>query len=264
MKLAEVEATTSQEKLDKWNSETLKHLFRIYFGILKHNPTPSLLPSVMAGLSRHAHRIGIEYFADLLQSLRQMMQLRGAEELDVISSLHCINTVDRIYSINENLAAMDLKYFYNSLFRQLARLSSMDSSLIVWDDLQGPLSTCLTNLFHPKRIIPSLRVAAFVQRLADLALVFIKSEVLAGPAVFLIENIKTILTHHVKAQGVLDPEPFGQGTYLPICEDPDLCNPYSRTLLPLLSEIGSLDQRGGKKIRHLIDEILKLSPNHKQ
>ncbi|PJF17206.1 hypothetical protein PSACC_03004 [Paramicrosporidium saccamoebae] len=250
--MAEAEAIVSKEELNKWNSESLKYLFRIYFGVLKHAPEPELLPPILAGLARHSHRIGVEYFVDLLQALKRLME--DHTNLDVIPALHCILTVDRIYSINENLAAMDLKFFYNALFRQIGKLCCP----LDWDLVQKPLQGCISALFHPKRIIPTIRVAAFVQRMADVSLVFLNTNQ-PGPAVFMVDNIKSILTHHNRARGILDRDPFGQGAYMPSCEDPDLCNPQSRSLYDILIAIKTKDSRQGK-LHTLISEIIKLTP----
>lgn len=252
-KMAEAEAIVTKEELNKWNSETLKYLFRVYFGILKSSPKTELLPPILAGLARHSHRIGVEYFVDLLQSLKRLLETNDG--LDLVASLHCILTVDRIHSINENLSAMDLKFFYNCLFRQLGRLIR-EPNHYNWDSLQIPLQSCLNTLFHPKRIIPAVRSSAFVQKLADTADAFLDAG-LAGPAVFMIDNMKTILTHHNKAQSVLDREPFGQGVYLKTCDDPDLCNPYTRSLYDVLVAIKNKDNKRGK-LPSLIDSILKL------
>lgn len=271
-RLAEAEGIVSREELNKWNAETLKFLFRIYFGVLKHNPAPDLLPPVLAGLARHAHRIGVEYFTDLLQALRRLMEAGmrdGASrrlepepepesELDLVPALHCILTVDRIYAVNENLAAMDLKFFYNSLFRQLGRLARSPQTHD-WDAVQRPLQSCLSNLFHPKRHLPALRVASFGQRLADLAQSFVGVGMM-GPAVFAVENLRDILTHHERARAVLDREPFGQGAYLPACDDPDLCNPFSRSLYDILVAVRMREQQPRGKLRTLIDEVLKMAP----
>jgi nucleolar complex protein 3 len=271
-KMAEAEIVVSKEEQTKWNRETLKYLFRVYFGILKKNPQRELLPSVMAGLARHSHRIGVEYFADLLQSLRAIL---NDEHLELVPALQCILTVDRIYAINENLAAMDLKAFYNALFVQLGRLTD-NPGAFDWDEVKLPLQNCLNALFHPKRILPVIRVAAFVQRLADAAISY-AGRSMEGPATFMLDGLRTILTHHTRARSVLDREPFGQGTYLLKCTDPDLCNPHTRSLYDVLirlknsvemkGPVGVKESRSGKsstpkdtKISTVIQEILKLSP----
>lgn len=269
-KLAEAEEVVSQEELGKWSAESLKHLFRIYFGVLKHAPTAERLPPILAGLARHSHRIGLEYFTDLLQALRRLLEERNsggvssaeAPALDLIPALHCILTIDKIYSINENLAAMDLKFFYNALYRQLGRLAQQPRQW-EWDRVQDPLQGCLANLFHPKRHLPAPRVAAFTQRLGDLALALQGAE-LPGPTAFAIEHIKTILTHHPRAAGVLDQEPFGQGAYLVTCDDPDLCNPYSRSLYHILRQCQSRERQQAPgttgKIASLVQAVLRLAP----
>lgn len=268
----EAEAATSQEQMTKYSREVLKHLFRIYFGILKENPRPALLPAVLGGLSRHAHRIGVEYFVDLLQSLRQLMEPRGTiskqeeGEIDLVPALHCILTVDRIYAINENLAAMDLKFVYNSLYRQLLRMQR-DPKKWSWEEVANPLQACLSSLFHPKRILPAVRTAAFVQRLVDVAQALLRAsgvegeaplKSFVGPAAFMLDHVKGLLTHQVKTRDVLDPEPFGQGAYRIDSDDPDLSNPFARPMLSILE--GLKAGPSPPKIKMLVNEIATLRP----
>lgn len=254
-RMAVAEAEVSREERERWNSDSLKHLFRIYFGVLKHAPRPDLLPPVLAGLARHAHRIGVEYFADLLQSLRRLMDVPdGAGEMDIVPSLHCIVTVDRIHGMNESLAAMDLKFFYHALFRQIGRLAAAPHAC-PWDTACAPLQACLETLFHPKRHLPVVRVAAFAQRIADAASAYLAAG-LYPAAVALLDHLRALLTHHTKAQSVLDREPFGQGAYAALCADPDLCNPFARSLHDVLVDLKNRDAQG--RLRAVAEQTLRL------
>ncbi len=280
-KMAEAEETVSKEERQRWNSESTKHLFRIYFGILKCGHSRALLPPLLEGLSRHAGRVSIEYFSDLLHSLRTLLTASyggGEEPLDVTSMLHCILTVDRIYAINENLAAMDLKHFYIALFAQLPRIAShmatagakggatAAEAATFWAKVSVPLQQCLTSLFHAKRHVPAVRTAAFLQRMADAVKVLMQARETAGCAAFFLENMRNILAGHRRGASVLDVEPFGQGAYAPSCSDPDLCNPFARSLYTFLLALKAAPAPHGPdgKIIEYIGQILRLAPDAKE
>ncbi len=78
-----------------------------------------------------------------------------------------------------------------------------------------------------------------------------------GPTAFMLDHVKSLLTHQVKARAVLDREPFGQGAYRAEGDDPDLSNPFARPMLPVLEELGA---GTSPKIRALVDDILALQP----
>lgn len=296
-KMAAMEEAASVEDRTAWNRENIKHLFRIYFGVLKFAPKASLLPPVLAGLSRHAHKISVEYFVDLLQSLRGFLQntannnnsnsnsmLLDEKPLGVAPLLYCILTVDRIYARHENLAAMDLKFIYNSFFTQLKRIPNVFSQANKgaeggesWEDINKPLMNCIEALFHPKRIIPHVRLAAFCQRIGDVIYACLvlhqkgkQQEIqleIANAITCLMTCLKQILSTHQRPGShrgsILDREVFGQGNYLDSCDDPDLCNPFSRSLLVFLENkvkplLTVKDLQSLRAARSALEEILKM------
>jgi hypothetical protein len=153
---------------------------------------------------------------------------------------------------------MDLKFCYDSLFRLLERLRCDRGIAIHWDKLQSPLGQCFAALFHPKRSLSAIRVAAFVQKLTDIAISSLDN---VNVTVYLVDSIKSILTNHPNGRAILDDEAFGSGSYQISCIDPDLCNPFSRSLLPLLRNIKSAAGKGSKKIVSIIDGIMALRPD---
>jgi nucleolar complex protein 3 len=80
----------------------------LYFRILK-NPTPSrLLPSALSGISKFAHLVNIDFFKDLMKTLKEIIQKEEdlaanvAEPIDALEGmsrrLMCIVTAFELLS----------------------------------------------------------------------------------------------------------------------------------------------------------------------
>ncbi|KAI9803316.1 MAG: hypothetical protein M1825_002107 [Sarcosagium campestre] len=70
--MREADATVSHEERDRMQGETLKLVFVTYFRILKAR-TPGLMGSVLEGLAKYAHLINQDFFADLLETLKDII-----------------------------------------------------------------------------------------------------------------------------------------------------------------------------------------------
>ena len=70
--MKEADATVSHEERDRMQSETLKLVFATYFRILKAR-IPSLMGAVLEGLAKYAHLINQDFFGDLLEALRDLI-----------------------------------------------------------------------------------------------------------------------------------------------------------------------------------------------
>jgi nucleolar complex protein 3 len=70
--LQQADALVSHEARDKMQAETLKLVFTTYFRILKLHP-PSLVGAVLEGLAKYAHLINQDFFGDLLEVLRELI-----------------------------------------------------------------------------------------------------------------------------------------------------------------------------------------------
>lgn len=70
--MQEADAVVSHEERDKHQSEMLKLVFVAYFRILKAR-LPNLMGAVLEGLARYAHLINQDFFADILEALREMI-----------------------------------------------------------------------------------------------------------------------------------------------------------------------------------------------
>lgn len=55
------------------HTETLKLLFVLYFRILKAPKKTPLLPAALLGIARFAHLVNIDFFKDLLATLRTLI-----------------------------------------------------------------------------------------------------------------------------------------------------------------------------------------------
>lgn len=298
--LALAEGAVKEEEVKKWHSESLRQLFRIYFGILRklkidicgdcdgssgNNGSvggstaedEEMLGLVLDGLSRHAHRIGVEYYVDLMSVLKGILldsskdgNCNGNGGLSLLSALQCINVTDRIHSLNEALSAMDLKFLYNALYIQLWRLKPTTKGLVpkIPEQIKDSIRHCMRSFFGIKRQVGVGRVVAFAQRLADLSLLLCCTSCTSGTggavtasaapleaASFFLLLLKDLLSSQGRAcDAALDEETCGQGAYWADAVDPDLCNPLSRSLLEPLKKIG-LIVNGWKRVGESGEQI---------
>ncbi|ERF69238.1 hypothetical protein EPUS_08917 [Endocarpon pusillum Z07020] len=70
--MKEADATVTHEDRSRMQSETLKMVFTAYFRILKLG-TPHLMGVVLEGLAKFAHLINQEFFGDLLEALKDIV-----------------------------------------------------------------------------------------------------------------------------------------------------------------------------------------------
>ena len=83
--MAEAEGEVDQEERERNQTETLKLLFALYFRIVKLEYRTPLLPSALEGLARFSHLVNVDFFRDLLEVLKKIIQRGGsggAEEVE--------------------------------------------------------------------------------------------------------------------------------------------------------------------------------------
>ena len=61
------------------HTETLKLLFVLYFRILKAPGRTPLLPAALLGISKFAHLVNVDFFKDLLSTLRTLISREDAD-----------------------------------------------------------------------------------------------------------------------------------------------------------------------------------------
>ncbi|RKP34857.1 nucleolar complex-associated protein-domain-containing protein, partial [Dimargaris cristalligena] len=249
------DAEYSQEEKQKWHTETLKMVFITYFRILKNKASSKLLPAVLEGLARFAHLISVEFFADLLSILKQIMNgehIHQSVDEDTVDSdeghvlvptritLLCIVTAFQLLSGQGEALNIDLQEFHTQLYRVLPRLmGNADLDQSTHDDLKGQiildakvdseaalLLKALEILFFKRGQVPIGRVAAFTKRLASTAMYY-------PPAVAVkcITLIRMLLTKYRRLDQLFNTEEaVTSGVYMAELDDPDLCNPFATSL----------------------------------
>lgn len=142
--MKEADAAVSFEERDKNQAETLKMVFVTYFRILKAR-TQHLMGAVLEGLAKYAHLINQDFFGDVLESLRELINdasasLQEDEEAEVDEdstqdrnatreSLLCIITAFALLQGQQDVAKsadslhLDLDFFITHLYRTLLPLS---------------------------------------------------------------------------------------------------------------------------------------------
>ena len=247
IKTARSEAEFSREERSKWSSDALKFLFRILFGILKRftntkdNDTKitkskavELLPEVMKSLAKCSQFLSVEYFTDLLSTLKKTIGLIETEQ-SLLATLHTIQTVLQIAFLQETskveilkgpgaVALIDLKFYFDLIYRQIPNIKKMPK----WSkDFEGLFEAVISKLFLSKKHCPATRVAAFIHRFA---LLIEDSSLVAEAKIYFLRLIVRLMERHEKTRGLLDEETLGVAAYLPNCSDPDLCNPFCKRL----------------------------------
>lgn len=143
--MKEADAAVSYEERDKNQAETLKLVFVAYFRILKAR-TQHLMGAVLEGLAKYAHLINQDFFGDVLEALKDLINdaqkvlsdpdVEDEESEDATAdrnatreSLLCIITAfallqgqtDVVKSVNS--LHLDLNFFITHLYRTLLPLS---------------------------------------------------------------------------------------------------------------------------------------------
>lgn len=154
----EADAIVSHEQRDKMQAEMLKLVFVTYFRILKAR-SPALMGAVLEGLAKYAHLINQDFFGDLLEALKDLINsadsalgLNSKDEMEeetadiegqgeatpsslttptassIRSSLLCINTAFALLEGQDAAKSaqslnLDLTFFTTHLYKTLHTLS---------------------------------------------------------------------------------------------------------------------------------------------
>jgi len=88
--IQEAELTVKEEERTHNSTETLKLLFALYFRILKLpvEQNSPLLPAALEGLARFSQLVNVDFFRDLLNTLKEIM----VQSQQTRTSLMCIVT----------------------------------------------------------------------------------------------------------------------------------------------------------------------------
>jgi nucleolar complex protein 3 len=136
--MKEADAIVGHEERDRMQSEMLKLVFATYFRILKAR-TSQLMGAVLEGLAKYAHLINQDFFSDILEALKELIEQAGATFSDdedederqdetvrdlTRESLLCVVTAFALLQGQYGSAAastlhLDLDYFVSHLYRTL-------------------------------------------------------------------------------------------------------------------------------------------------
>lgn len=227
-KKAIADRAESRKQQCRWARETRDQLFGILFGYVKKQRAiqPDTLIACLRAVGRHAGFLGVEYYAALTSTVKQMLE-SGTRYLALI--LACVTTVVSAGEAQDTVGAgaLDLKFYHALLYRALrfGPGSWEEAELLA---VKNDFCDAFSLLFLNKRQIPRERVAAFAHRLVaatmgtkagDLRLMFV-------------EQLRGLFAEHPGIAPLLDVdgEPLEAGQYLPNCDDPDICRPFCRPL----------------------------------
>lgn len=142
----EADAIVNHEERDRMQAETLKLVFVAYFRILKAR-SPDLMGAVLEGLAKYAHLINQDFFGDILEALKDLindaeaLSPEGSEDPNdqspqipitsassTRSTLLCINTAFALLDGQDvaksaSSLSLDLSFFTTHLYKSLYALA---------------------------------------------------------------------------------------------------------------------------------------------
>ncbi|CAE6421607.1 unnamed protein product [Rhizoctonia solani] len=248
--MAEAAAEIDKEERAQQQTETLKLLFVLYFRILKHpKPTP-LLPAALEGISRYAHMVNVDFFKDLLQVLKELIErgsfheeeeeeaghgpVQGSEVLR--QRLLCISTAFELLSGQGEALNIDLNDFVQHLYSLIPPLSlspDIESSSQTSTGKSVHLANsaellfrALDKVFAPRTAStahPPWRVAAFAKRLLTASAHFPPATSIRA-----LEFVHALIVKYPQLDALLGSEDrAANGVYRPDVDDPQLANAFA-------------------------------------
>lgn len=179
--LAEADAQVSAEERERLQSETLKIVFSLYFRILKETDDDAMLSVVLDGIAKFARLINAEFFGDLLEVLREILE--GWDDEDtakktrtcrVREELVCLNTAFTLLA-NQDGAKIDLSFFIQRFYELLPDISLSPTLLVKPSSAERSLMELVVGivdaiLFTPPSAPPPARLSLFYKRLLTCSL----------------------------------------------------------------------------------------------
>uniref|UniRef100_A0A2M4AHA2 NOC3-like protein n=1 Tax=Anopheles triannulatus TaxID=58253 RepID=A0A2M4AHA2_9DIPT len=209
----ETKAEESKQIVRKKLTNISKLAFMIVFKILKCYPDSRVLSVTLEVLSKFAHTINIDFFADLVELLNNLLE-NG--ELGYREHLHCIQTVFIILSGQGEVLNIDPARFYSHFYKNLLYVHGGKNH----GDMETILSTLDILLFKRRRNVTSQRYISFLKRLATLSL-----QTLPNASLGLIAIIRSSLQMNQHLDILLNTdEVIGSGTFDPLNDEPEFAN----------------------------------------
>ena len=260
--MKEADAAVSYEERDHNQAEMLKLVFVAYFRILKAR-TPHLMGAVLEGLARYAHLINQDFFGDVLEALKDLINTATSEDDEPTASafrnptretLLCIITAFALLQGQTDVAKsanalhLDLHFFTTHLYRVVLPLSldtsverralpTSESVLPVAPDARVNLATTSTLLLRAlsaalspptgTRLVPPVRLAAFTKQLHTLSL-----HLPPRSAAAVLSLLQRIAAPHASRLAALwhTDERRGDGVFDPATPHLESSNPFACTV----------------------------------
>ncbi|CAJ0939822.1 unnamed protein product, partial [Mesorhabditis belari] len=228
--LKEVEAAETISEKMKTATQVMKHVFQIYFSIIRRMPNLYLLAPVLEGLSKFAHLLNVEFFEDIIKAMEELIDQKHLRLLDQI---HCVNTVFVILSGEGQALNVDPSRFYRSLYRILASFPFENDTDLSHKNTAMTVK-CLSLMINGrKKQVPISRAASFFRRCLCLAVLLDDQS-----ALMLVALCRSFLIAHPKLSTMVEEdESEGGGLYglfAPAIDDPDCSGALSSQARPLL------------------------------
>lgn len=109
-------------------TETLQHLFVLYFSIIKQKKRTPLLPAALEGLARFAHLVNVDFFRDLLAVLKTIIKGDKLDEMDLLEDEGAPDVDERSSGSRTRLRLLGIVTAFELLSGQGECLSSPASS----------------------------------------------------------------------------------------------------------------------------------------
>jgi nucleolar complex protein 3 len=180
--LAEADAEVSAEERERVQSDTLKLVFSLYFRILKETDDDATLSVVLDGIAQFARLINAEFFGDLLEVLREILEgwdddvlsTKGGQGNRVREELVCLNTAFTLLA-NQGGSNIDLSYFVQRFYDLLPDISCSTVLSVKPSPGERSLMELVVRivdaiLFTPPTAPPPARIFMFYKRILTCAL----------------------------------------------------------------------------------------------
>lgn len=216
--MAEADAQVSTEERERLQSETLKIVFSLYFRTLKETKEDAMLSVVLDGIAKFARLINAEFFGDLLEVLREILEGWDDEDAPhkprrtrLRDELVCLNTAFTLLA-NQGESRIDLSFFIDRFYDLLLEISLSPILLVKPSNEERSLIELVVRivdaiLFNPPTAPPPARILLFYKRLLTCALHMEEKE--AATFMKLIQRIGR--RFEKKIEGMWDTEGAGLG-----------------------------------------------------
>ena len=145
------------------HSKVLENIFVSYARVIKNGSNSPLLPAVLKGVAKFAHKVNVELLLDLFGNLRTLLNTSGA--LSDSSRLQCVHALLQLLSGHGealNVDSKDVQRHLYALFSRRALLAQPHMLALALDCVEHLCSKGRTQLLAP-------RAASMVRRLLGLA-----------------------------------------------------------------------------------------------